>query len=191
MKHHFSKLRQKLFHKDEQSLNATVRLENANSNENRRDFLNNAGVSPSTNGPNVSQTQLNENVQPQDLWLIAYGKLTTSNQHILSSAQLNDDGSGTHIRTEQVLDQVIQTTKERYEAYQKGGFQIQRPRAENINLRDAAQKIINATLSFKDIISTVVTFDPTGHASSAWTIVSLGLTVRKTSSLLSGRITVG
>jgi hypothetical protein len=191
MKYPFGKVRQKLFHKDERSLNATVRLENADSNQNGRGVLNNAGVLPSTNDPEVSQTQLNENAQPQDLWQVAYGKLTTSDQQILSSAQLNDDGSGRHIRTEQVLDQVIQTTKDRYEAYQKGGFKIQWSRAEDINLRDAAQKILNATLSFKDIISAVVTFDPTGHASSAWMIVSLGLTVRKISLLLSRRITVG
>ncbi|KAB8237945.1 uncharacterized protein BDW43DRAFT_321130 [Aspergillus alliaceus] len=41
------------------------------------------------------------------------------------------------------------------------------------------EKLINAALSFKDIISAVATFDPTQHAASAWIIVSLGLTMTK------------
>ena len=115
------------------------------------------------------------------MWQVAYSKLTPSSQQILSSAQLTDDSSGRLVRTEQVLDQVIQATKDRYEACQKGGFPIHQSRVGDINLRDVAQKILNATLSFKDIINTVVAFDPTGHASSAWMIVSLGLKVREIS----------
>jgi hypothetical protein len=181
MKHSFRKLRRKLFHEDEPAPSVTAQLENANSNGNARDPVNNTGMSLFSNDPNVSQTQWNENAQLQDMWQVAYSKLTTSDQRILSSAQLSNDSSGRHVRTEQVLDQVIQTTKDQYEAYQKGGFTIHKSRAEDIDLRDVAQKILNATLSFKDIISAVVAFDPTGHASNAWMIVSLGLTVREIS----------
>lgn len=38
-------------------------------------------------------------------------------------------------------------------------------------------KILDATLSSKDMIAAIAVFDPTGHASRAWTIVSLGLIV--------------
>lgn len=67
------------------------------------------------------------------------------------------------------LDEVIQTVKAQY--------QIRMSKREDSKLRDAANKILTATLSCKDIISAIVALDPTGHASSAWTVVSLGLTV--------------
>ncbi|EED14452.1 NACHT and WD40 domain protein [Talaromyces stipitatus ATCC 10500] len=177
MKQSFDKLRRKLFHKDEPLPNARVRLENANSNGKTKDALKNTGMSPFPSESNVSQTRWNKNAQPQDMWQVAYSQLTTDDQQILSSAPLSDDSSRRHVRTKHVLDQVIQSTKEQYEAYQRGGFRIQRSRAEAINLRDTAQKILNAALSFEHIISAVVNFDPTGHASSAWMIVSLGLTM--------------
>jgi len=44
---------------------------------------------------------------------------------------------------------------------------------------ESPQEIINATLSFKDIISAIVASDPTQRAASAWTIISLGLTMTK------------
>lgn len=50
---------------------------------------------------------------------------------------------------------------------------------EDINIRDIAHRILDATLSFKNIINAIAAFDPTNHASSAWAIVSLGLTMTK------------
>jgi hypothetical protein len=75
-----------------------------------------------------------------------------------------------------VIDEVIRITEERYEKHQQRGIIIQRSTGE-INLRHLSRKIINAALSFKDIMSAVVTFDPTNHAASAWAVVSLALTV--------------
>lgn len=46
-----------------------------------------------------------------------------------------------------------------------------------LNIRDFSRTIINAALSFEKIISVAVAFDPTGHAASAWAIISLSLTV--------------
>jgi hypothetical protein len=71
-------------------------------------------------------------------------------------------------QTEALIGEVIHLTKEQYKEYQ-----------QNVNrkLRTSSRKIINAALSFKDIISAVATFDPTQHAASAWAVVSLGLTV--------------
>ncbi|KAL2833717.1 hypothetical protein BDW59DRAFT_179437 [Aspergillus cavernicola] len=75
------------------------------------------------------------------------------------------------------VDQVIEETSKKYEEWKNGGLKIRRRDGEDFNVRDSAQKILNSAMQFKEIITTVVSFDPTGHASSAWTIVSLGLTM--------------
>ncbi|KAH8704003.1 quinon protein alcohol dehydrogenase-like superfamily [Talaromyces proteolyticus] len=132
----------------------------------------NTEVSSSTNELENSHVQSNEDTQLQNLWQVAYGNLTDSDHRILSSAQFNNSGPGRPIPIDQVLDEVIHITKERYEEYQKRS-------SDNVILRNAARNILNATLSFKDTVSAIVSFDPTGHASSAWMIVSLGLTMTK------------
>jgi hypothetical protein len=90
----------------------------------------------------------------------------------LSTIQVptNLDTEGNHSHTNILIDKVIRLTKEQYEIYQRNA---------NGKLRDASHRIINAALSFKDIISAVAAFDPTHHAASAWAVVSLGLTVCK------------
>ncbi|KAL4862351.1 hypothetical protein BDV12DRAFT_203139 [Aspergillus spectabilis] len=80
------------------------------------------------------------------------------------------DDEGTHSQTNALISDVIRLTEEQYEKHQQKA---------NGKFRASCQKIINAALSFKDIISAVAAFDPTQHAASAWTIVSLGLTVTK------------
>jgi hypothetical protein len=102
------------------------------------------------------------------LWQTAYDQLDEKERKILSTKQIpansKDKGNSQPIL---LISEVIQLTKEQYEKYrQKEG-----------RLREACQKIINAALSFKDIISAVAAADPTHHAASAWKIVSLGLTV--------------
>lgn len=87
-----------------------------------------------------------------------------------------DHGKDTKILEE--LEAVIQLTEQQYEDYQKGGLKIiQGSSKEDINIQDIAHRVLDATLSFKDVISAIAAFDPTSHASSAWAIVSLGLTV--------------
>jgi hypothetical protein len=72
--------------------------------------------------------------------------------------------------TSLLISEVIQLTEEQYKNFR-----------QNIDrkLRGSSQKIINAALSFKDIIGAVAASDPTHHAASVWAIVSLGLTVWK------------
>lgn len=82
-----------------------------------------------------------------------------------------------HPQTADMINDVIQVTKERYEKCQQGGLRISRSTGKDIDLRQLSQKIINAALSFKEIISTTAGFDPTHHAASAWAVISLGLTV--------------
>jgi hypothetical protein len=69
-------------------------------------------------------------------------------------------------RTREILDQVVKATETQYK---------EDPRKDNT--RETARKILNCVLSFQDVVNNAVKFDPTGYASSAWAIVSLGLTV--------------
>lgn len=113
--------------------------------------------------------QLTQIFRPLDLWKTAYGQLDEEERRILSiietPADLDDEGNHSQ---NGLVSEVIRVTEEQYEQYQKNA---------NGKLRASCQKIIDAALSFKDIISAVAAFDPTQHAASAWTIVSLGLTV--------------
>ncbi|RDK41077.1 hypothetical protein M752DRAFT_302668 [Aspergillus phoenicis ATCC 13157] len=63
------------------------------------------------------------------------------------------------------LSGVVETVNIQYELDQ-----------EKSRIKEPAQKIIKAVLSFQDFIQAAVAFDPTGHATSVWTVVSLGLT---------------
>lgn len=116
----------------------------------------------------------------KDLWQAAYDQLDEAQKRILSTVKVSikTNSNGTPQATD-VIDAVIELTKERYEEYQTRGQKIRRSEGADINLRKVSEKIINAALSFKDIITTLAAFDPTQHASSAWAIVSLGLTVRQ------------
>lgn len=77
-----------------------------------------------------------------------------------------------------VIEDVIEITEERYKEYQEGGIKIQKSTGEDVNLRKLSRKILNAALSFKDIVNTTVPFDPTQHAANAWAVISLALSVR-------------
>lgn len=115
----------------------------------------------------------------KDLWQCAYGELEPEQQDILSKveATTRPEDNKHHSKTEATLNRVIQITEEQYKEYQQGGIRIQRPTGEDIDLRKVSRKILDASLSFKDVISAIAGFDPTKHAASAWAVVSLGLTV--------------
>ena len=121
------------------------------------------------------------NAGPQDLWQAAYGQLEEKEQRILSAnqstAQLH---MRNHSKTLDMVDTVIRVSAEQYKEYQIGGLKIKLgPGEKYINLRDISQKILTAALCFKDVFSAIAQSDPTGHASSAWAVISLGLTVCK------------
>ncbi|KAL4778102.1 hypothetical protein BJX76DRAFT_162903 [Aspergillus varians] len=142
-------------------------------------------ASPTPASPSVSQLNIADAQDasiPQDLWQDAYNQLDLSEQHILSTVPVptqlgSKNGGGSTIET--ILEGVIQTTKEQYERYQNRSFKIRRSTGEDIDLRKLSHKIIDAALSFKNIIDAVVASDPTHHAASAWAVVSLGLTMTK------------
>ncbi|OOF94051.1 hypothetical protein ASPCADRAFT_208654 [Aspergillus carbonarius ITEM 5010] len=82
------------------------------------------------------------------------------------------------VQQEKIVDDVIEATKRQYEDYRKGGLKIKkRADKDDINLRDIAHKILNATLSFRAIVDVFVSGDQSLVASSAWGIILLGLTV--------------
>ncbi|KAJ5721898.1 uncharacterized protein N7483_009832 [Penicillium malachiteum] len=62
----------------------------------------------------------------------------------------------------------------------EGGLKGKRKNGDDINIRDGAEKILNAALQARDLIAKIVAFDPTGKASAAWADVSLGLTMVST-----------
>ncbi len=75
-----------------------------------------------------------------------------------------------------MVEHIIQQTEKVYEDYKKKGLRIQRGKGKDeINIREEAKKILSATLDVKSLIDSAVRSDPTGHASTAWTIVSFGL----------------
>jgi hypothetical protein len=121
--------------------------------------------------PGQSTIQCAQPTPALDLWKTAYDQLDDEQREILSTIQIpaNMNDKGNHSQTKALLDEVIHVTKEQYEQYQQ--------KADG-KLRQTSWKIINATLSFQDIITAVAAFDPTQQAASAWKIVSLGLTVR-------------
>ncbi|RAK86488.1 hypothetical protein BO79DRAFT_177352 [Aspergillus costaricaensis CBS 115574] len=116
---------------------------------------------------------LNRKTEKRNLWQEAYNTLDEKQRQNITPLKKNDQNGDNHdddaTPVRKTLDDVIQTVKAQYE--------IRMSKRGDSRLRDAANKILTATLSCKDIISAIVAFDPTAHASSAWTVVSLGLTM--------------
>ncbi|RAH85853.1 hypothetical protein BO86DRAFT_354734 [Aspergillus japonicus CBS 114.51] len=72
---------------------------------------------------------------------------------------------------------VITTTEQKYREYKAGGLKIRKRDGGEINVRDSAKNIILYALQAQELVKTLASFDPTGHVSSAWSIVSFGLTL--------------
>jgi hypothetical protein len=127
------------------------------------------------------QSHSEDPITPQDLWQCAFSQLDQKNQNILlkhNPASTNRCENRSRVIDE--INYVIETTEKRYEEHQgRGSIRIRQLNGEDIDLRKVAGKIIDAALSFKDVISAGVACDPTGHAASAWAVVSLGLTVSR------------
>lgn len=134
---------------------------------------NHSPASEYASAPCASECQSQSRNPPpsQDLWKSAFDLLSREEQNALRTSLVSSS-------TTDALNNVIETTKEKYEIYQeKGGIRIRKSTGEEISIRKISKKIINATISFQEVISAGVACDPTGHAASAWAIVSLGLTV--------------
>ncbi|KAB8210423.1 WD40-repeat-containing domain protein [Aspergillus parasiticus] len=137
---------------------------------------------PENNAQNQQQnrtTESSDSVQSdrQDLWKAAYANLDPEDQRRLTL--LHDSNGGGHANREsqmvEIINTVIETTKKQYDEHQRRGLKIKRSRGDDINIRDSALKIVSATLSFRDIITAIAVFDPTGYADKVWGLVSVGL----------------
>ncbi|BCR94675.1 uncharacterized protein AKAW2_11721S [Aspergillus luchuensis] len=104
---------------------------------------------------------------PKDLWQVAFDSLDPKQKHWLSKEKTPTE----------IIRDVIGETKSKYTEYKKKELTIRRHNGGEIKVREIAQNILASALNAQQIITAVASFDPSGHASSAWTIVSLGLTM--------------
>jgi hypothetical protein len=118
--------------------------------------------------PKIDDSKTDNN-NTKDYWQIAYDELTESDRNTLVNpllAAATDNQEAGCGQTKKILEQVVKATEAQY-----------RENRNKNSIRATAHRILNSALSFQDVVSNVVRFDPTGYASSAWAIVSLGLTV--------------
>ncbi|KAH8430499.1 uncharacterized protein LDX57_008161 [Aspergillus melleus] len=105
----------------------------------------------------------------ENLWEVAGKRLDEKDRKALGL-----EGS---FPTTDAIQDVIETTEKKYREYKEGGLKIRKRDGGHINVRDSAKNIILHALEAQDLVKASVSFDPTGHASSAWSIVSIGLTL--------------
>lgn len=117
----------------------------------------------------TQSSETSENLQARDLWQAAYDQLNDEQRQKLSSIQSSSDSNDKKASSKELIDEIIQVTEQKYEAYQQ---------KSDGKFRKTSRKIIDAVLSYKEIISAAAGLDPTQHAASAWAVVSLVLTVR-------------
>ncbi|CAG8929162.1 unnamed protein product [Penicillium salamii] len=116
----------------------------------------------------VQEKPIQQKPPRRDLWKEAFESLDPSRQQYVAS---------NGVSTTEAIGQVIDGTTAKYEQWQKGGLRIHRKDGDDINLRDCAENILGAAMKFSGLISTAVSFDPTGHASSAWMVISFGMSI--------------
>jgi hypothetical protein len=100
---------------------------------------------------------------------MAYNELTESDQNTLATllpAITTEPQHAGRARAREILDQVVNATETQYK---------ENPGKDDS--RATVHKILKCVLSFQNVVDNAMKFDPTGYASSAWAIVSLGLTV--------------
>jgi hypothetical protein len=95
-----------------------------------------------------------KNSPPRNLWKEAYDGLPPQLQKYVPAAD---------IPATDAIQEVVDTTEAKYKEWQKGGLRYHRKSGKDIDIRDASEKIIGMAMKAKDTISTIVSFDPTGH----------------------------
>ena len=119
---------------------------------------------------NPSTTLLEVGTRNRNLWQEAFAALDGVQQDLLSSIENHQEPN--------LVQSVEDEIKKRYHESQEAGWKMSRADGKSkTTLRAAAEKILSSVLRFKDLIDAGVTFDPTGHAASAWTIISLSLRI--------------
>jgi hypothetical protein len=98
-----------------------------------------------------------ESCQPKNLWQDAFDKLDDDKKAILEALG----------ESRIIVETVIKQTEEKYKEYKEGGFKIKRGKGKSeINVRDAAKKILKSALRFKYLIDAGVQCDPSGPGNS-------------------------
>lgn len=115
----------------------------------------------------------NEIPSPPNLWQTAFSQLEDDKKRLLTIGLTNEknvhwDKDTASLNVENALNGVIDTVQEQ--------FEIRRLKNDN-RLHKVAKQILEAALNIRQSIGAVVACDSTGHASTAWSIVSLGLMV--------------
>ncbi|KAJ6024792.1 hypothetical protein N7540_005589 [Penicillium herquei] len=124
---------------------------------------------PATYGPPAIQPRQSfETFHPKDLWQTAYDRLDETQQQILLRTESSPHSDNKKTGSRQLIDEIIQVTKQQYEGYQQ---------KSDKTFRKASRKIIDSLLSYSEIISAVSGLDPTQHAASAWAVVTLVLKI--------------
>ncbi|RAQ40937.1 hypothetical protein AFGD_007243 [Aspergillus flavus] len=108
-----------------------------------------------------SSAPVDENLVPtRDLWKEAHDSLGKDKTRYL---KIDENTS-----TSATIDDVIKTTTKKYKEWQKGALKIRGPKGIDIDVRKWSEKILNATMQSKDLITSLVSYDVTGYASGAW-----------------------
>jgi hypothetical protein len=110
--------------------------------------------------------------EPRDLWREAVEKLDEKQRTTLGLLDMAESPPPSAVNA---IEDVVQKTEKNLEAYNTSGQMKRRDGKVLINVRENAKKILRGTLRVKDIIDAGVKFDPSGYASTAWGIISLGL----------------
>ncbi|KAJ5902536.1 hypothetical protein N7495_003064 [Penicillium taxi] len=171
--HRLTRWKDQVFHKPEKTRDTKAHDQTQVRPDRRSD-------TPSILAAGNSKSQLHEDpVTPQDLWQAAYDQLDETQKNILSTVKVSIEPHNGTSQTVDVLNEVVRTTEAQYEDYKNRSLRIPRSKGDDINFRQISENIINAALSFNSIITSLVALDVTQHASSAWTVVTLGLTMTK------------
>ncbi|KAL8787323.1 MAG: hypothetical protein Q9195_007818 [Heterodermia aff. obscurata] len=128
-------------------------------------------TTPST--PTASNPlSLRSSSQRRDLWAEAFEKLSPEERQILTKEPRKEPLV--------IIEDVIGLVEKRSRDYQNAGWKIRRRGSKSdVNVRDGAVKVLKSVISFKDLIASGVAHDPSGYASSVWSVVSLGLQLVK------------
>ncbi|KAJ5164331.1 uncharacterized protein N7500_006161 [Penicillium coprophilum] len=107
-----------------------------------------------------------------NLWKEAFDTLDEKEQRLLKPSNAGSSDESENVfswNIEKALDAVIDTTRRHLE--------IRELKRKESRVGDYPQRILSAVLVLKDSISAVLACDPTGHASAAWSVVSMGLNI--------------
>ena len=119
------------------------------------------------------RTETSKDSGARDLWRAAFESLSYHEQSALDPS-INQNPKKP---PSQLVDEVIDLTREKCAQYEAGGWHIKREGREDINVRDKAKSLICSALVVKDLIDAGLQFDASGYGALAWSVVSFGLQV--------------